>query len=584
MYIGAGILAMPFAMAQTSLFWGLLLILFSGSAAALGLYFQGLCAAFVPPGRASFFSISLVTLPGLTVVFDAAIAVKCFGVGVSYLVIVAQLMPQVMRYILGEPVDSIESGNSKQHIHDLFQSKMFWVSAALIVAGPLSFARRLDSLKYTSVIALVAVGYLVVLVLVKFIVIVWTAHISPNGSGASDGSGNAQNSHIHVWAPASIPKLLSVLPVIVFAFTCHQNMFASINELVLMGEEGNHDHDHDETQAQDQDPEPQNKIQFLPSESTYIRIVSSSIYPAAFTYVAVGFAGYLTFGNNVSGNIMTMYNYSLSTIIGRIAIVILVLFSYPLQIHPCRASISNIVHWIIAYRKNKAKRNEERNGQEERVVVEEETSTTNNGQSEHTELLEEFLEPQVVKDSNPSGSSNSPSSHPSHHLVHSSPNIPTPLYILITSIILFLSFILAVKAKSLEIVLAFVGATGSTAISFILPSLFAYNILKKVNTRSKYSGYVSVEGNNTSSAGNSDETNENGNGNRVDTLQETNQQDQFERQVEEYHLSFYSSNFSSEQVQKMDKRRQAAALALCITGVGVLIVSLGINIWNLVKK
>lgn len=46
----------------------------------------------------------------------------------------------------------------------------------------------------------------------------------------------------------------------------------------------------------------------------------------------------------------------------------------------------------------------------------------------------------------------------------------------ITTAILVLSYIVAMTVSSLEKVLAYVGSTGSTSISFILPGLFYYKI------------------------------------------------------------------------------------------------------------
>ena len=46
----------------------------------------------------------------------------------------------------------------------------------------------------------------------------------------------------------------------------------------------------------------------------------------------------------------------------------------------------------------------------------------------------------------------------------------------ITTTIIILSYIVAMTVSSLEKVLAYVGSTGSTSISFILPGLFYYKI------------------------------------------------------------------------------------------------------------
>lgn len=63
---------------------------------------------------------------------------------------------------------------------------------------------------------------------------------------------------------------------------------------------------------------------------------------AAVIYQLIGILGYLTFGETVPSNIMTAYHDSELINICRAGIVILVLFSYPLQIHPCRASVTHL--------------------------------------------------------------------------------------------------------------------------------------------------------------------------------------------------------------------------------------------------
>jgi amino acid permease len=77
-----------------------------------------------------------------------------------------------------------------------------------LIVIPLSYLRRLDSLKYTSIAALVSMAYLVVLVVYHFI----------QGDTMED-RGPIRVGH---WA-GPVPTLSS-LPVIVFAFTCHQNV------------------------------------------------------------------------------------------------------------------------------------------------------------------------------------------------------------------------------------------------------------------------------------------------------------------------------------------------------------------------
>lgn len=77
-----------------------------------------------------------------------------------------------------------------------------------LVIIPLSFLRRLDSLKYTSVIALISIGYLIILVVAHFI----------------KGDTVSERGPIRIIEPESAVAILSSFPVIVFAYTCHQNV------------------------------------------------------------------------------------------------------------------------------------------------------------------------------------------------------------------------------------------------------------------------------------------------------------------------------------------------------------------------
>ena len=94
--LGAGLLAMPLALSRMGMLLGIIVILWSGLTAGFGLYLQTRCARYLERGSASFFALSQITYPNAAVIFDAAISIKCFGVGVSYLIIIGDLMPGVV--------------------------------------------------------------------------------------------------------------------------------------------------------------------------------------------------------------------------------------------------------------------------------------------------------------------------------------------------------------------------------------------------------------------------------------------------------------------------------------------------------
>lgn len=110
------------------------------------------------------------------------------------------------------------------------------------------------------------------------------------------------------------------------------------------------------------------------------------------------------------------------------------MFSYPLQVHPCRASVDAVLKWRPT-RLNASRQSP--NGSPTRLIP----------------LL---------------GSSGrvNPRNEP----------IGEVRFAAITTVIIVLSYTVAMTVSSLDKVLAYVGSTGSTSISFILPGLFYYRI------------------------------------------------------------------------------------------------------------
>jgi amino acid permease len=381
---------MPLAMSHMGMALGIVVIIWSGITAGFGLYLQTRCAAYLERGSSSFFALSQITYPNAAIIFDAAIAIKCFGVGVSYLIIIGDLMPGV---VLGFTSD--------QGLPPYLIDRHFWVTAFMLVVIPLSYLRRLDSLKYTSVVALISIGYLVILVVYHFS----AKDTLPNGK---------YQTPLRIFRWAGPVPALSSFPVIVFAYTCHQNMFSILNEI---------------------------------SNNSHFRttlVVAASIGTAASIYILVAITGYLSFGNEVGGNIVAQYAPSVSATIGRAAIVVLVMFSYPLQVHPCRASLDAVLKW----RPNKS-------------------------------FASRF---KSSASATPSSSASVTESSPPRDI----PLLPTgkkrntemseTRFAAITTVIIILSYLVAMTVSSLEAVLAYVGSTGSTSISFILPGLFYYKI------------------------------------------------------------------------------------------------------------
>ncbi|KAI5477022.1 alpha-1,2-mannosyltransferase, glycosyltransferase family 22 protein [Pseudohyphozyma bogoriensis] len=371
-------LSLPHAFASGGLLPGMVTVVWCGMTSGLGLYFLSRCAAKAPHRAASFAALSALTFPKIGRIFDLAIFLKCYGVSISYLIIIGALMPRVVISFSPEaPIWLLD--------------RRLWILASVVVLCPLSFLRKLDSLKFTSYVALCAVvnlarhhflsslpsNYSLTSVPCRqiFVVIFKFFHRSgmpPRGKIPLVNIGTS---------------FISSMPVQIFAFTCAQNLFAIYNEL------------RDNSQRR------------------LNNVIGASIGSAAVIYEVLGVLGFLTFGTVVGSNIIEMYPHTLLVSICQLGITIMVLFSF----HPARASLDKV------------------------LFAEEDPSES--------------------------------------HDHGSGADIPLARFVIETSFILLTTFLVSMFVDDLSVVLGFVGATGSVAISFLLPSLYFWSLFE--NSESK---------------------------------------------------------------------------------------------------
>lgn len=113
--------------------------------------------------------------------------------------------------------------------------------------------------------------------------------------------------------PSDWQEFFKTVPIFIFAYECHTNLWPIRNEI--------------------QNP-------------TLSRLTSVGVNTAIFCtaiYAVIGFAGYLTYGENVEGNILN--NYPQTTTIGilRVALSFAITFSYPLVSYPARECFSTLL-------------------------------------------------------------------------------------------------------------------------------------------------------------------------------------------------------------------------------------------------
>lgn len=290
--LGTGLISIPFFYKNNGIILSVVLLAFSYLMSTTGLILQCQLSNWLPTltlkKKLSFKSIGDLLFDEKSnkiVLFDIAIAIKCFGVSISYLIVIGDLMPQILRYF-----------TFKIDIH-----RSIFISFSLFcIIMPLCFIKKISSLKKFSMIALISVVYLCFMIIINAFVY----------------KENDQKGHIYWTKPKKSYKdinFLTSFPISVFAFTCQHNTFSIFNELKT------------------------------PTFANFSKIVVKAMSCALIIYLTVGTLGYITFGDNVESNIIKMYEMdNFFNVLGRFCIVVLVTLAYPLQMYPCRLSIYNI--------------------------------------------------------------------------------------------------------------------------------------------------------------------------------------------------------------------------------------------------
>ncbi|KAJ1406243.1 transmembrane amino acid transporter protein-domain-containing protein, partial [Ochromonadaceae sp. CCMP2298] len=261
------------------------------------------------------------------------------------------------------------------------QDRHIWVFIGFCVVAPLCCLRNLDSLRFTSTASL---GFVVFLTLLVVLFASNVPSLDPCQSVADDDVcvGRTANAIVDM----TTGKVISIF---IFGYTCQQNIFSSVNEMKQ------------------------------PTPGRINAVVATSIFVAMSIYLIVAACGYHTYGASVDPDILVNYPETSFVSVARLAVSLLVAFSYPLQCHPSRRSILTL---LSTYLDKPA---------EDNVSV-------------ASSAVAPSIETQAMR------------------------------YTVVTACFLGLSLLIGLTVTNLGTVLALVGATGSTTVSYILPGFFYF--------------------------------------------------------------------------------------------------------------
>ncbi|XP_061353232.1 amino acid transporter AVT6A-like isoform X1 [Gastrolobium bilobum] len=212
--IGAGIMALPAAMKVLGLALGIVAIIFLALLTETSLE---MLMRFSRVGKAGTYGEVMGYSFGSfgRLVFQISVLINNFGILVVYMIIIGDVL----------------SGTSSSGIHHFgvlegWFGEYWWTGrtfvllvATLLVFAPLGFFKRIDSLRYTSALAVaLAIVFLVITAGITFIKLF-------NGSIASP------RLLPNILDITSIWNLFTAVPVLVTAFVCHYNVHTIDNEL-----------------------------------------------------------------------------------------------------------------------------------------------------------------------------------------------------------------------------------------------------------------------------------------------------------------------------------------------------------------
>lgn len=425
--IGAGMLGLPGAYAGLGYITGTTFLILGAFFSASGLRLLSISAekAGLP---SSFYSVAIAAVPRFTILIDFAVALKCFGVATGYLITVGDCMVDAFEFILRSDDGALPSG-----FMNVLVWRRFWVAAGLLCVLPFSFFRTFDALRFTSTISL-GLALMLSLGVVAY-AHGWIADPCEGfGMGGFDDMAQAETKACRGETEffTSPSNTLHKMPIVVFAFTCHQNMFPIVNEI------------------KDR------------SQMRLNGVISTAIGSALAVYLVVAIEGYRTYGSRMSGDLLLSYPQTHLVTIMRVLIAAMVIFHYPLQLDPSRRCVLSLMKSVGTAKERCWPEDDEEAVfedafQEMPPLPLHNNIPSNSGQSAVDENGRAV--PQTVKNENTSTGETR---------IFEDCSQCNP-FMQVTCTFLALSFVIAMVVDDLGFVLAMVGATGSVTVSYILP-------------------------------------------------------------------------------------------------------------------
>lgn len=317
--VGAGVLSLPWVLTQTGWVLGILLILLGCSSTYLGLNVFSKVCHLLGGDQLTWGSVSKITHPAMP--FLAATIVW------FYTVLVVMIYLGTAGSFLQDVSIALAGPNSD--LSAIYYDRVFWVILTFACfAVPLSIPRKVSILKYTSTVAVGAILYTAGIVWYHasldndtlcrrfldenniFECIGDQCCVAEDSDECCIGTMRAMGNNLM--------EIVSSIPTLMTAFACASSTMPIYNDLSK------------------------------PSVKRMNIAGGTAILLVLVLYASIAFAGYFSYGDKISSDLLASYPLSTDVTIARLAMAFVLSVSVPLLMHPSRDALVDMVQEIFA--------------------------------------------------------------------------------------------------------------------------------------------------------------------------------------------------------------------------------------------
>jgi amino acid permease len=298
--LGAGVLALPYALFQAGLVVGMLLLAASAVATAASI---GLIVKASAHYKQNTYESLVEHTVGRTMrtVTEICIVLFCGGCAVGYVIAVGDIL---------------------QQSHLMVRDSRAWsmITVWCLVMLPLSLLRRMQTLQFASALGIASIGTLVCAALVHLV-----NDVSQETPPNDDSGPTLSNLQDFLWPSHGVISVLKACPIVLFAFSCQCNVCAIFEELP------------DNCVGNVVDSNGRDKEDFMG------RVTWTAVAICGFLYASISTVALADLGFSIAPNILSSYEIVGIMRVACAAMAAAVIMAFPLNIFPARVTLEGIL-------------------------------------------------------------------------------------------------------------------------------------------------------------------------------------------------------------------------------------------------